>query len=145
MSGRFAVRCLAACLAVPALAGAQPAAPGAEAGGLARGEVPMVVLAAPGLPLPAAGFCSVTLRCAAPAAPEARALPRAAPHPAPGWRSLRRGLAFESRVLDRAWRPRVRLKFHDSWFGLARPLGGGRLEVGYRTDGRMEAGLRQRF
>lgn len=145
MSGRFAVRCLAACLAVPALAGAQPAVPEMEAAA-AAGAGPAVLLAAPRLPLPAAGFCSVTLRCAAPAAPAMRAFPLAAPRPAPGWRSLRRGLALEPRALGRDWRTRVRLGFRDSWFGLARPLaGGGRLEVGYRADGRMEAGLRQRF
>lgn len=141
MSGRFAAGCLAACLAVPALAGAPPAA----ADGPARGEVRTVLLAAPDRPLPAVGFCSVTLRCAASAVPGTRALPRAAPRPAPGWRSLRRDLAFEPRAPGRAWRPRVRLKLRDSWLGLTRPLGGGRLEVGYRTDGRMEAGLRQRF
>ena len=148
MSGRFAVRCLAACLAVPALAGAQPAVPGMEAAaaGAAAGAGRPVLLAAPRLPPPPAGFCSVTLHCAAPAAPAMRAFPLAAPRPAPGWRSLRRGLALEPRALGRDWRTRVRLGFRDSWFGLARPLaGGGRLEVGYRADGRMEAGLRKRF
>lgn len=148
MSGRFAVRCLAACLAAPALAGAQPAVPGAEAApaGFAAEAARPVILAAPRLPLPEADFCSVTLRCAAPAAAGMRAFPLAAPRPAPGWRSLRRGLAFEPRAPGRDWRTRVRLKFRGSWFGLARPLaGGGRLEVGYRADGRMEAGLRKQF
>ena len=146
MSGRLAVRCLAACLAAPALACAQPAVPAAaEAAGPAREAGPPVILSAPRAP-PPAGFCSVTLRCAAPAGLERRASTLVAPRAAPGRRGLRRSLALAPRALGRGWRTRVRLRFGGSWFGLARPLaGGGRLEFGYRADGRMEVGLRERF
>lgn len=146
MSGRVAARCLAACLAVPALACAQPAPPGAAAEDAAREAARTVVLSIPRAAPPRAGFCSVTMRCMAPERPETRAFPALAPRPAPGWRSLRRGLALESAAPGRGWRARARLRFGDAWFGLARPLaGGGRLEVGARADGRMEVGLREQF
>ena len=146
MSGRVAARCLAACLAVPVLAWAQPAPPGAAADAAARETVRTVALSMPRAAPPSAGFCSVAARCMMAQRPEARAFPLLAPRPAPGWRSLRRGLALEADAPGRGWRARARLRFGDAWFGLARPLaGGGRLEVGARADGRMEVGLREQF
>ena len=146
MSGNCAVRCLAACLAIPALACAQPAPLGAAAEAAAREPVRTVILSAPRAAPPGAGFCSVTMRCMAAERPETRAFPALAARPAPGWRTLRRGLALEPRASGRDWRAQARLKFRGSWFGLARPLaGGGRLEVGYHADGRMEVGLREQF